>query len=338
MTLGQAEGEMMPIGKHFLFVLVFLIFSNGLFAQDGAVSERDSLIIDSIKTALPEISQNARLMAAFSLVDGEKYELALKELDIILEKDASNKMALTFQGICYQKLNQCDKAMKSFDQVLELDPQNADVRFLIGKCHLSNAEPEKAESSFKDALYYDNQYSKAKVALAKLYLERNEIAKAKEIIGEESDLRRMSFSAQYTLAQIYLYEKDTSRVLEILSNILKYRPYHEEGLKLRVQIYELQDNKKGLISDLTTLMEAYGKSTSMLFKRAKLNFELNKWVSSLVDLNDVIYYEDSHAEAYFYRSICRARLYDAEGACLDIEKASECGFECPEQIQNILCK
>ncbi|QNL22845.1 hypothetical protein HZR84_13155 [Hyphobacterium sp. CCMP332] len=286
-----------------LKIFCFLLMPMGLFAQD--------------------ISVSAKLLTVYQLVGQEKYKEALKEIDEVIELDKNQINAYIFGGLCHKSLRHYDSADLYFYKALEIKPQNIDVHFLKAENFFEAGKLEESSMEVEKALYYDNNYYKAHILKARIYHKKGDFIKAEQTLLMVMNKQLYNLESRELLADIYLELQDTALALNVISQALMINPLIEKNLKFRIELLNDLGIYKALLNDLNAYIPLVNNDPDMYFMRAQTYLHTGDTISALRDLNEVLHYNENHAEAYYYRAIVRNSLFDREGACEDLKKARE---------------
>lgn len=300
---------MMPTGKKMrITVIVFcVLFSMKSIAQD-------------------KVSLSAKLLTVYELVAKKDYEQALSEIREVLKEDSVSVNAYTFGGICYQQLGYYDSAISFYDIVIEKKPTEADPHFLKAECLYDLERYDEAMESVKKTLYYDNEYFKAHILEARIYQKKGNPEKAEEILMAVVGDKLYNIESRKLLADIYMELGDTTLALNVISQALSISPRDQESLLFRINILFKKEIYDQLIKDLNIYLDIKRSEPKMYFMRAMAYLNTGDTVSALRDFNDVIYFDNKNAMAFYFRGVARNSLYDRAGACEDLKKASSLDF------------
>lgn len=284
-----------------------------------------------------EISVSAKLLTVYQLVGQEKYKEALKEIDEVIELDKNQINAYIFGGLCHKSLEHYDSADLYFDKALEIKPQNIDVHFLKAENFFEAGKLEESSMEVEKALYYDNNYYKAHILKAKLYHKKGDFIEAEQTLLMVMNKQLYNLESRELLADIYLELQDTALALNVISQALMIKPLIEKNLKFRIEVLNDLGIYKALITDLNAYIPLVNDDPEMYYMRAHAYLNTGDTISALRDLNEVLHYNDNHAEAFYYRAIVRNSLFDKEGACEDLKKARERRYMPNPELINTFC-
>lgn len=139
--------------------LFYLILSLVLI---GAIFIYSSGVFDSTPTALP--SQQTDLNNPHSGVDLKSLE-QINSLQIIVDKNPSDKETLLQLAHLYNDSGFKSKAIERYSQYLKMNPKNADVWVDMGVCYFETGKNDDAISSMEKALKINPRHQIANLNL-----------------------------------------------------------------------------------------------------------------------------------------------------------------------------
>ena len=81
-----------------------------------------------------------------------RFDLAAVLYALLIESDPQDAYAYRALGICYERLDQPDKAIEALDQALELDPNDADARLVRAGLRLAARDADGAREDLAAVL------------------------------------------------------------------------------------------------------------------------------------------------------------------------------------------
>jgi len=118
----------------------------------------------------------------------EKYEKALRYLDVVSKPDKDVKISLSLnQAACYLKLRNPDAALVSSDKALAIDPTNVKGLFRRAQANAAKKEYDQAKQDLLNALKIDPNNGDV----------RNEFAKVKQLQEEEKKKQAKVYSNMF---------------------------------------------------------------------------------------------------------------------------------------------
>lgn len=103
------------------------------------------------------------------LIEGEKYEKAISELDKALLDEPDDADLLNLLGYSNRKLGNFDTALDYYLKALKIDPEHRGANEYLGELYLQLGQPEKAEERLavldKDCFFGCDEYDELKEAI-----------------------------------------------------------------------------------------------------------------------------------------------------------------------------
>lgn len=103
------------------------------------------------------------------LIEGEKYQQAITELDKALADAPDDADLLNLLAYSNRKLGNFDSAMDYYLKALKIDPEHRGANEYLGELYLQLGQPEKAEERLsvldKECFFGCDEYDKLKQAI-----------------------------------------------------------------------------------------------------------------------------------------------------------------------------
>ena len=132
--------------------------------------------LDLLQLGVNEAENSAilRHYLARIYMDDSQPDLAIDELDAVLEKEPENYDAYYDLGRAYFELGNYESAIESFENVLEYKDDTVWVYYYLGEAYEANDEIDKALSAFLKATAVNNKFALAYKKAAILFMARGE--------------------------------------------------------------------------------------------------------------------------------------------------------------------
>lgn len=156
---------------------VYVNLADLYFKQKNFVSAIN--LLQSGCYELPDETVLPHYLARVYMEDA-RLDLAIDELNKVLEVQDNNYDAYYDLGRVYFELGQYDLAVSNFESVLEYKDDNEWVYYYLGQAHEANDEIDKAMSSYLRAIALNEKFYPAYKKVAILFLARNDIKDAVE--------------------------------------------------------------------------------------------------------------------------------------------------------------
>lgn len=125
------------------------------------------------ETALPENTVIPHYLARILMEDAQ-LDLAIDELDKILEKEPDNYDAYYDLGRVYFELGNWEGAISNFENILEYKDQNELIYFYLAQAYEANDEIDKAISNYLKSTAVNNSFHPAFKKLGMLFMARGD--------------------------------------------------------------------------------------------------------------------------------------------------------------------
>lgn len=129
--------------------------------------------------ALPENTVIPHYLARILMEDAQQ-DLAIDELDRILEKEPNNYDAYYDLGRIYFEMGNWEAAIDNFENILEFKDQNELIYFYLGEAYEANDEIDKAISNYLKSTAVNDKFHPAFKKLGMLFMARQDYADAIE--------------------------------------------------------------------------------------------------------------------------------------------------------------
>lgn len=122
-------------------------------------------------------SRDSRLTPYQSLIDDEKYEQAIAELDKALKEDADDPDLLNLVAFSHRQLKRYEIALNYYQRALEIEPDHRGANEYLGELYLHLDQLDKAEERLavldKECFFGCREYDKLERAI-EIYRRENE--------------------------------------------------------------------------------------------------------------------------------------------------------------------
>lgn len=272
----------------YCYLIIALFFSEIIFAQN--IKMADSLMsIGQFNNAIVEYKKSLsdnnyfKIAKAFELKGntGEAY----KNYKEYLKKDSLNLNVNYNYGLLLIELSKYTEAKKVFQQLLQTN-NNPVYHYYLGISFEKLNNNSSAFSSFNKASKLDSLY----------------------------------FKSNYKLAVMHTNQKEFTNALEICNRFLKDDKDNSEMLKLRSQIFFVQEKFQEAIEDFNHLLLLNQEDVFIFQKLAKAYFETKQYEESVL-IYSALLEKKEEAEYYLSRGICYGYLDKLKEAEVDIKKA-----------------
>ena len=216
-------------------------------------------------------SHRARYTYALSLKHTGEFEKALKIVDEGIKDQPDHYKFYGLRAGLLFKLKRRSEALEALRIELELNPKQVERQIMMAELLIHNSQPKNAIPHLREALKENPKNQKALLTMAEAffklsdldksiyYLMRyrrqhptdtkplftainycraySELRKAEHTIKNEINNHPTRFDAYIVLSMFHISNEDYEKAVEILEMLFKRDPEHQEGLKLRGNIY-----------------------------------------------------------------------------------------------------
>ena len=134
-------------------------------------TERENAVSSGGRNDAPD-DLTSRLNNVRQLVEENRYDAALLELDYILKSQPDNISALLIRSRALLRTDRPRDAERSLRRVAQLEPGNLDAKLMLGYCYLDQKQWDRAERSLAEVAYSEGtlrQRVSAYLGLASVY-------------------------------------------------------------------------------------------------------------------------------------------------------------------------
>lgn len=296
------------------------------------------------------------LQRGLSLLELEKFDESLADLDKAYELDKANRNAvLVCRGRAYTGLKLYEKAMGDLNAAIEADPKFVLAFISRADCELSRGEKEKAINDLEQALQLDPKQAKAYLLRAKYFKQLNRNTEALRDFNtaitldssfldkeygpetqEEKELRdhfakslklgkKQDIAAQ--LIERGMAAERSGEYLEAIrefTSALEDDPDGLEAYKWRASVYMHMNAFSNAIEDLDKALAISPKDSNLLALRAKAHLAIGQSDRAISDYTKAIEFSDKPVSALFEaRGLVYSRLGRSNDAIKDFGKSIE---------------
>jgi tetratricopeptide (TPR) repeat protein len=213
----------------FVYLSILSVCLAGLFSEAGCST------VTSVKKPVPEKTWTCD-KTADNAMKREDYEAAIVLHQRLLDKDASNALALYHLGyahgqlgahdkevyyyekaialgfkqqgiffnlgMAYGELNQTENSIRALRKAVDSDPGNADYHFGLALSYQRSLADRLAEAEFLKAITIDPKHVDARLYLSLLYADKGELQKAAEQLREILEIDPTHTDARQFLERI----------------------------------------------------------------------------------------------------------------------------------------
>lgn len=136
-------------------------------------------------------------------VAAERYDIALKIFDEILEIEPNFGRAYLEKGAVYLRLKEYEKAIENYNRAEELLPETAEIYLGRGQCYRALKNIQKAEEDFYHVIALDPSKSEAYIFLSRIKMSQKDYKSAHELLIKAVQANYKSERAHLDLGLMY---------------------------------------------------------------------------------------------------------------------------------------
>lgn len=181
------------------------------------------------------------------------------------------------------------KAISKLNKAIQITDTLSRAILLKGDCHMSLKEYDKAEDDYTDVIELEGIESIAFKNRAKNYLKQNEKDDFKEDIDNYILYHQADASALLLRTNYYIGEEEYENSILDYSTLIKISPQNANFYLFRGNIYSILEQNTKCIADYEKYILLSGDidNSNIYYKKALLNFSMNKYPEAIKDFSSV---------------------------------------------------
>ncbi|MCS7071568.1 MAG: tetratricopeptide repeat protein [Anaerolinea sp.] len=226
------------------------------YLMDNAPEAFDAFLATAVQEAnFNPRSVEALTLRAFLYWARADDELAVVDLDSILQLEPNNRFALLFRGSSSQYLGDVLLASDDFDDAVEHDPDNPHVYSVIGSTYAQTGEYDRALQYLDQALRRDPNHARAHYFIGYVLLQRNQLDAAIASLTRAIDLDGAQPDPYYDRGLAYGRLQNYSAALLDLNQALALEPRFRLALVARGRIHDLMGDERAALDDYSRYID-----------------------------------------------------------------------------------
>lgn len=194
---------------------------------------------------------NTNVMTGYatSLFNQKEYAKSSQIYEAILQKDSKNKEALLSLAMCYDRLNDMEKANSIYGKLIEAGYADKDIYFNRGLLYVRQAQSLTSTiTALRDSLEKEPRNQILSDSAKKIFDNQKQILdKAHTDFSKVSELDPKDKEAYYYLGFSHYLSKEFTEAQKAFENLTQLDPQNKEAWDLLSIIYaQLNDQKNGL--------------------------------------------------------------------------------------------
>ncbi|CAG8758573.1 641_t:CDS:1, partial [Acaulospora morrowiae] len=242
-----------------------------------------------------------------------EYNLAKKDLDILLQWDSDNFEGIILRGRIFYKINQYRAAISNYNRAIALDPKNEYAYNLRALARKSIGDFDQAIEDSDYALKLNPRKGYSYRFRSMILQEMEQFEAALDYIYAADTIENHEIEHIYQMIDIYSDTYQYWKAIDLLSDIIDFYKkeiedgdmYYVEALIQRGVIYSfLQNEEENAFEDFRVVLDIDPKNDLALSHRGSLYARLRNFEMAMKDINAAI---EIKPNAYRYQN--RAYIY-----------------------------
>ena len=317
----------MQVKRLFFLLGIFIILMLSCTRQKGT---KDTAKQDTLPAVLREINQKIAqnpsdpslyLLRAQWLVKNARYQEALKDIRISLNKDSLNPAALVTLGDAYLNLGQPVLAENAYARALKIQPSSNDALLGMARYYLVLKNHDQTLALTAKAIINQSFNPTAYYLAAWSFMEKGDTLSALKNYLKAVEQKPDYFDAHVQLG--ILYSKKQPQMAEaFFKNALRLNPRHVHTRYLLGLLYEEQgETDKAIAAHQDNLAIAPDYVPSLFAMGVIMMADRLDFKEAITWYDKVIATDKKYAPAYLNRGYCKEQLGNLKEAAADYRQA-----------------
>ena len=275
------------------------------------------LVAQDLRTAL-----NQHLQQAQVYLDGEQYDLVVRELEQAIRIHPNIPGAYYQLGLSHWHLQNMEQAKDAFLQELEFEPPDAFSLYYLGRIGLTEGNTEEAVGYFERVVAIGTILD-VRSRLASGYLRVGRIGDAVELL--EETVRRWPEQGEnhYLLGQAYQRQGRTAEARHEFDLAQRWKNKLQDEIRALVELRMLLQGKKSSEADTRAKALAASGDPDVMLSAAIALGEHGFHTRALPILKRVAEIRPRYSETYYNMALAYVSMERPEDAVPSLEKAVE---------------
>jgi protein O-mannosyl-transferase len=236
-------------------------------------------------------------------------------------------VAMFFSVLTYQRNKVWKDGITLFDDVILKNPEAGHAYWARGTARADLDDPAGALSDFNEAIALGYKTSDAYNSRAKCYFEMDSMDAAMEGYTQAITMDDKNALAYYNRGHA------KQKLEDYKGSVEDYKKAIENNIENPALVYNEMSFSQFNLNDLENALFSIKKAIELepsyaneyLVNKARIEYLLKDYDSSLTDFNKVISSKPDNESAYYYRGLLKVEMKDTAAACNDFSKAAELG-------------
>ena len=283
-------------------------------------------LLPVVSTPLPgqdaRSALNQHLQQAQVYLDGQQYELVVKELRQAIEIHASIPGAYYQLGVAHWHLQEMEQAKKAFLKELEFEPPDAYSLYYLGRIGLTEGNTEEAVGYFERVVAIGTILD-VRSRLASGYLRVGRIGDAVDLLEESVRRWPEQGETHYLLGQAYQRQGRTSEARHEFDLAERWKNKLQDEIRGLVELRMLLQNKQLVEADAKAKALASSGDPDVMLSAAIALGRNGFHGEALPILRNVVEIRPRYSEAYYNMALAYVSMERPGDAVPHLQKAVE---------------
>lgn len=217
--------------------------------------------------------------------DRDKARQSIKKAIELLENDRdAMAKALLVRG---QLREDQEARLRDFDRAVEMNPDSPTVWKTRALYFLKEGQVEKAISDFKTLLQKDEDNVLARLAIAEALMKLDKIDEAMEQVNRAVE-KNPNVLALKLRAQLWTVQEQFGKALKDLERAIELEPKDPELFLMRARLYHIQDRNALAKADVDRVLERMPNLPAALQLRSSISATMGKFEQAIQDLRKLL--------------------------------------------------
>ena len=217
-------------------------------------------------------------------------------------------------------------ALKLLDKILDNNKNNYKARFLRARVFFRLEDYRAALRDIKQVDFLKHKHPEFLFWKAKIYKEKKSKRKALKAITKAVDIAPFNLRYRKELAEIYAFAGEIQNSMNTYRLYLTYYPRDAEVNYETGRVLFEQERYLDALEYFNTCLNLDNTTAKYFVARGDAYLKTNTYKYAIRDYSMALDIDPKKGEVYYNKGIARFRSGDAEGACMDWEKAIQYGY------------
>jgi NADP-dependent 3-hydroxy acid dehydrogenase YdfG/Tfp pilus assembly protein PilF len=241
---------------------------------EGGIEKSELVLVHEALSKDP-LNQNLRFQYAEVLIQNNRFQDSIEQLEILIEDDRKNIDAYMMMAYSAEQSGDFLLSLNCLEKVSLLNPEYSGIFYKLGNLvneHFKNHK-RKAHRYYKDAIQYDTQNSDAFYQLAMLDMEQNgNFETGIEFLQKAVNLDPNHAQASFELAKAFYETGDKANAAHFYlkateSNAALKTKINDDIFKYEIEEPAATSNDNGKVVLITGATSGIGRATAEIFAK-----------------------------------------------------------------------